>query len=74
LSIKEKIRQWTIPFATGALLSGGGFQVATFDDEKGYGIVDTVTVVDTLTTRDTIWFKDSVKLEEFARFGVAKFK
>jgi len=67
-TIKEKIRQWIIPFATGAALSAGGLEVATFDETKGYAVVDT------LTHMDTTYYIDSLTLDSFAHYGVTKFK
>jgi hypothetical protein len=77
--VNNLVKKWTIRAVTLALLSTGGYKVVTFDDDRGYGVVDTVLVRDTITVsdttvhivekKDTVWFRDSVKLVEFARIG-----
>ena len=79
--MNKKIKKWTITAATAALLTAGGYQVAKFDENRGYGVVDTTQTViydtivnyDTVKTvieiRDTVWFNDSLKLVEFSKLG-----
>lgn len=67
---KKTVTKWTITASTISALMFGGYKVGEFNEEKGYPVIDTVTVTETVI--DTVWFKDSTKLANFAVLGKAR--
>ena len=49
----KKLRKWVVSSVTIALLSAGGYKLTDWNEETGWGIVDTTEAVDTSSNAET---------------------